>query len=208
MLLASGENPEWVARVLGHSSTEMLFKVYSRYIPNLTRMDGSAFERLLGAQLPTAQSLEEEITSELFNNAVEAHMNDGYEESRIELFTLGEMRMLGIEIPPQFADSADDNMLVLPRSAALELATRCLKRWKVPDEDGEVFLADITDDVIHDVLVSHQFLRLLIRNADPDRFFQNPHPQFDDRTPWDLIRSGESDQIRKFLAHQVFCGGW
>lgn len=47
LLLASGENPEWVARTLGHSSTEMLFKVYSRYIPNLTRMDGSAFERLI-----------------------------------------------------------------------------------------------------------------------------------------------------------------
>lgn len=49
LFLASGENPEWVARVLGHSSTEMLFRVYSRYIPNLTRQDGSAFERLLGA---------------------------------------------------------------------------------------------------------------------------------------------------------------
>lgn len=48
LFLASGENPEWVARVLGHSSTQMLFKVYSRYIPNLTRMDGSAFERLIG----------------------------------------------------------------------------------------------------------------------------------------------------------------
>ena len=48
LFLASGENPEWVARVLGHSSTQMLFKVYSRYIPNLTRMDGSAFEQLIG----------------------------------------------------------------------------------------------------------------------------------------------------------------
>lgn len=47
LLLAAGENPEWVARLLGHSSTEMLFKVYSRYIPNLTRRDGSAFERLI-----------------------------------------------------------------------------------------------------------------------------------------------------------------
>ena len=45
--LASGENPQWIARQLGHSSTEMLFKVYSRYVPNLTRRDGSAFERLL-----------------------------------------------------------------------------------------------------------------------------------------------------------------
>ena len=45
--LAAGENPEWIARQLGHSTTEMLFRVYSRYVPNLTRRDGSAMERLL-----------------------------------------------------------------------------------------------------------------------------------------------------------------
>jgi len=45
--LTSGEAPEWIARQLGHSNTEMLFRVYSRYVPNLTRRDGSAFERLL-----------------------------------------------------------------------------------------------------------------------------------------------------------------
>lgn len=49
--LASGENPEWIARQLGHSTTEMLFRVYSRYVPNLTRRDGSAFERMLSANL-------------------------------------------------------------------------------------------------------------------------------------------------------------
>ena len=38
--LASGENPEWIAKQLGHTSTEMLFKTYSRYVPNLTRQDG------------------------------------------------------------------------------------------------------------------------------------------------------------------------
>lgn len=45
--LAAGENPQWIARQLGHASTEMLFKVYARFVPNLTRQDGSAFERLL-----------------------------------------------------------------------------------------------------------------------------------------------------------------
>ncbi len=45
--LASGEAPEWIARQLGHTSTEMLFRVYSRYVPNLTRNDGSAIDRLL-----------------------------------------------------------------------------------------------------------------------------------------------------------------
>jgi integrase len=45
--LAAGENPLWIARQMGHTSTEMLFKVYGRFAPNLTRQDGSAFERLL-----------------------------------------------------------------------------------------------------------------------------------------------------------------
>ncbi len=49
--LGAGENPEWIARQLGHTTTEMLFRVYSRYVPNLTRRDGSAFERLLTANL-------------------------------------------------------------------------------------------------------------------------------------------------------------
>ena len=47
--LASGEAPEWIARQLGHSTTKMLFQVYSRYVPNLTRQDGSRFEALLEA---------------------------------------------------------------------------------------------------------------------------------------------------------------
>jgi integrase len=48
--LAAGEAPEWIARQLGHTSTEMLFRTYSRYVPNLTRRDGSAFERLLASR--------------------------------------------------------------------------------------------------------------------------------------------------------------
>ena len=49
--LASGESPEWIARQMGHSNTSMLFRVYSRYVPNLTRMDGSAIEKLLQKKL-------------------------------------------------------------------------------------------------------------------------------------------------------------
>ena len=48
-MLASGENPEWVAAMLGHSTTEMLFRVYSRFVPNLTRNDGRAYAGLLNA---------------------------------------------------------------------------------------------------------------------------------------------------------------
>lgn len=55
LMLGSGENPEWVARMLGHANTEMLFRVYSRYVPNLTRNDGRAFTGLVsaGTAIPT-----------------------------------------------------------------------------------------------------------------------------------------------------------
>jgi integrase len=45
--LAAGESPQWIASQLGHTTTEMLFRVYARFVPNLTRRDGSAFERML-----------------------------------------------------------------------------------------------------------------------------------------------------------------
>ena len=51
--LASGEAPEWIARQLGHSSTQMLFTVYSRFVPNMTRQDGSAIDRLLATRFST-----------------------------------------------------------------------------------------------------------------------------------------------------------
>jgi len=49
--LAAGENPNWIAKQMGHSTTTMLFSVYARYVPNLTRKDGSAMERMLAAQV-------------------------------------------------------------------------------------------------------------------------------------------------------------
>jgi len=54
--LASGEAPEWIAKQLGHSSTEMLFRVYSRYVPNLTRQDGSAIDRLLATRFASSNA--------------------------------------------------------------------------------------------------------------------------------------------------------
>lgn len=56
LMLASGENPEWVARTLGHNTTEMLFRVYSRFVPNLTRSDGRAFTGLVESRLGSGSS--------------------------------------------------------------------------------------------------------------------------------------------------------
>ncbi len=63
--LAAGENPEWIARQMGHSSTEMLFRVYSRYVPDITRQDGSAMDNLLLAS-------KEKLTSASNSSGAEA----------------------------------------------------------------------------------------------------------------------------------------
>ena len=54
--LASGEAPEWIAKSLGHSSCEMLYRVYSRFVPNLTRQDGSAIDRLLATRFSSGRT--------------------------------------------------------------------------------------------------------------------------------------------------------
>lgn len=50
LMLASGENPEWIAKLMGHVNTQMLFTVYSRFVPNLTRQDGRAITGLLNSR--------------------------------------------------------------------------------------------------------------------------------------------------------------
>jgi integrase len=62
--LAAGENPEWIARQLGHASTEMLFRVYSRFVPNLTRRDGAAMERLISGHM-SSTPVDEQPNSEV-----------------------------------------------------------------------------------------------------------------------------------------------
>lgn len=54
--LEAGEAPEWIAKQMGHANTEMLFRVYSRYVPNLTRKDGSAANAMFSQVLEVTQS--------------------------------------------------------------------------------------------------------------------------------------------------------
>ena len=75
--LAAGEAPEWIAKQLGHANTEMLFTVYSRFVPNLTRQDGSAFERLLlqssAVNHSTSSPIPNQQTNTLDNSTVEVN---------------------------------------------------------------------------------------------------------------------------------------
>ena len=45
--LAAGEDPGWVAKMLGHTTLNMLVTRYYQYVPNLTRKDGSLLAKWL-----------------------------------------------------------------------------------------------------------------------------------------------------------------
>ena len=60
--LASGENPQWISNQLGHANGQMLFTVYGRFVPNMTRQDGSAIDRLLATRFSTTNVTAEQVT--------------------------------------------------------------------------------------------------------------------------------------------------
>ena len=43
LIVSSGENLEWVMKMMGHSSLKMITDKYFSYIPNITHNDGSKF---------------------------------------------------------------------------------------------------------------------------------------------------------------------
>lgn len=43
LMLQVGEDPAWIARMMGHTTTKMLFERYSRFIQYRTRQDGLAY---------------------------------------------------------------------------------------------------------------------------------------------------------------------
>jgi hypothetical protein len=126
----------------------------------------------------------------------------------IPLFALGDMRMIGINVPEQFKDSPNEHTLVLPISAAMELLRRVLERWHVAKDEAEAFCQRLSPEVIHDVLVIHQLLRVIFTNNSPGDYIQSPNKKFDGRTPWKAICDGESEHLRRYLEHFVFNGGW
>lgn len=128
------------------------------------------------------------------------------EEEGIALFTLGEMRMVGIIVPGPFVDAPDDMTLALPASAAKELAMYILDEWQVEKTEAEAFLSELPNATLRSILISHQLLTVL--SIPQHQFIHGENSIFDGRSPWELIQAGDAERVRKSLAHQVFNGGW
>lgn len=50
LMLQAGEDPAWIAKQMGHTSIQVLFDKYARFIQSTTRKDGSAFMKMMHGQ--------------------------------------------------------------------------------------------------------------------------------------------------------------
>jgi integrase len=68
LMLSAGEDPAWIARMMGHSTTRMLFERYGKFIKNRTRQDGSAYLEALkkGCCTPKPGTSKNQRNYELF----------------------------------------------------------------------------------------------------------------------------------------------
>lgn len=129
------------------------------------------------------------------------------EETGIPLITVGHMRLVGLRAPDAYADSSDETLVVFSREKALAFAKPALLKWQVPSQEAEEFVADINDEVIRDMLITHQILRLAIPGQ-AHRFMHSPREAHGGFTPWELFKQGKSAVIRRELENQVYAGGW
>ncbi|PLA74938.1 integrase [Hydrogenovibrio sp. SC-1] len=83
--LGAGENPAWIAKQMGHSTTEMLFRVYARYVPNLTRKDGSAMEKLISGSV-VVNSIDDDLNTNPYQDKYADQIDSGLDESHDESF--------------------------------------------------------------------------------------------------------------------------
>ncbi|GAA4102664.1 hypothetical protein [Zhongshania borealis] len=134
--------------------------------------------------------------------------NETNDANFIALLTLGDMRLLNIKVPEHLADDPDDAVLGLPRSAALILAERILTIWEVPQGDIAVFLANIADEALSNLLVIYQLLQVLFPRNNSSKYVHTNNKNYDGRTTWQAIQDGESLKIRKYLEHKSLGGGW
>ena len=129
-------------------------------------------------------------------------------EPRIPMLTLGEMRRVNAIIPEAFADKPDEVSLAFPLSVARTMVRNTLVLWEIEDNEAEVFLSSVTNAELSNVLVIHQLLVVTFRNDPLSNYMLAKNKHFDNRTIWQVIREGESLDVRRYLEHFVFSGGW
>jgi integrase len=63
MMLSSGEDIGWVQAMMGHSSLQMIYTRYYKWVPKKTRNDGSAFMASVGQKQVNEKEVAKEVTT-------------------------------------------------------------------------------------------------------------------------------------------------
>lgn len=83
MMLANGEDPLWVSQILGHTTLDMLYKHYGKFIRNRMRKDGGRF--LQGLQEAGWETETPAIPSECFTAESRQSKEKGLRELPVTL---------------------------------------------------------------------------------------------------------------------------
>jgi integrase len=79
LMLAAGENPTWVSRMLGHSSLKVTLERYNKFRPDLTHQDGPAFTQVLeDANVDMAPKKENTLAPKKGNIKVKSLLSGGF----------------------------------------------------------------------------------------------------------------------------------
>ncbi|QQD17457.1 hypothetical protein I6N98_13950 [Spongiibacter nanhainus] len=127
-------------------------------------------------------------------------------DSSIAVFTLGEMRMAGLDVPVPFTNEPDDRLLTVSIPIAERLAARILDSWAAPQDEVKQLLGALSRDELRYVLLIDQLTRVL--SLQPESYLFQDNTYLDGQTPWSLIADGNAKRVHAYLAHQVFSGGW
>lgn len=128
------------------------------------------------------------------------------EDGSIALFTLGEMRLVGLDVPAPFANEPDDHLLTVSIPVAERLVARILDSWAAPRDEVKQLLGALSRDELRYVLLIDQLTRVLF--LQPESYLFQDNKYLDGQTPWSLIVGGDAKRVHAYLAHQVFSGGW
>lgn len=141
-------------------------------------------------------------------------MNEEYREyietvagGDIPTFSVGDMRLLNLEIPVHLADGPDDAMMVTKRDFAEANFADDLVRWRIPEDEAQAFKASAGAFEIMRVIQIHVYLRIIFRENDPFDWLHRPNKSFDEKTPWSVIREGDIEAVFRNLDGHIF-GAW
>jgi len=128
-------------------------------------------------------------------------------DTRVVLGTVGEFRMVGINMSSMTDDLPEDAYVVLPIKNAINLATKIAAKWELTPSQQVDILKENDLQKITDILKIEMYLDVLFPNQRL-KFIRNENHHFSDMRVVDYMFKHGTKEVVNYLAHHVFNGGW